>query len=175
MVGYCLMSNHVHFVVIPCQAEALGAAFKHVHGRYASYWNVSHASSGHVWQGRFYSCPLDTPHLWEALRYVELNPVRARLAGEAAAWPWSSAAAHCGSAPPPDFLDIAFWRKHWSETTWRTFLPAGVSEAAIAALRRSTHTGRPLGSRNFVRGLEKSIRRRLAARPGGRPRKSVRK
>jgi putative transposase len=50
MMGYCLMSNHVH-----------------LHGRYASYWNATHHSSGHVWQGRYYCCPLDEPHLWEAL------------------------------------------------------------------------------------------------------------
>jgi len=55
VVGYCLMSNHVHGVVIPRGPEALPVGFQQVHGRYASYWNVAHASSGHVWQGRFYS------------------------------------------------------------------------------------------------------------------------
>jgi REP-associated tyrosine transposase len=76
LLGYCLMSNHVHLVVIPHKPHALAVAFKEAHGRYASYWNASHRSSGHAWQGRFYSCPLDTTHLWEALRYAELNPVR---------------------------------------------------------------------------------------------------
>ena len=59
VLGYCLMSNHVHAVVVPRRAEGLAEAFHQVHGRYASYWNVSHASCGHVWQGRFYSCPMD--------------------------------------------------------------------------------------------------------------------
>ena len=77
MMGYCLMSSHVHLVLVPRRAESLGRALKHAHGRYASYWNAIHHSSGHVWQGRYYSCPLDEPHLWEALRYTELNPVRA--------------------------------------------------------------------------------------------------
>jgi REP element-mobilizing transposase RayT len=54
VVGYCLMSNHVHRVVIPPRAEALAEALKQVHGRYASYWNAAHTSSGHVWQGRFH-------------------------------------------------------------------------------------------------------------------------
>lgn len=73
------MSNHVHLIVVPRRSDALAQALKHTHGRYASYCNVSHTSSGHVWQGRYYSCPLDSSHLWEALRYTELNPVRAGL------------------------------------------------------------------------------------------------
>ena len=51
LIGYCLMSNHVHLIVIPHQPDALALAFKRAHGQYASYWNASHASSGHAWQG----------------------------------------------------------------------------------------------------------------------------
>ena|SRR2546425_1174406 len=97
LLGYCLMSNHVHLVIVPREVDAMAKALKQTHGRYASYWNATHASSGHVWQGRFYSCPLDSHHLWIALRYAELNPVRAGLVHQAESWPWSSAPAHCGS------------------------------------------------------------------------------
>ena len=83
LIGYCLMSNHVHMIVVPQKADGLALALKDTHGRYASYWNAGHNSSGHVWQGRYYSCPLDQSHLWEALRYTELNPVRAGLVTEA--------------------------------------------------------------------------------------------
>jgi putative transposase len=79
LIGYCLMSNHVHLVAVPSKADGLARMLKDTHGRFASYWNAVHYSSGHVWQGRYYSCPLDESHLWEALRYTELNPVRARL------------------------------------------------------------------------------------------------
>jgi putative transposase len=96
LIGFCLMSNHVHLVATPQKAESLAKALKQTHGRYASYWNVKHGSSGHVWQGRYYSCPLDRPHLWEALRYTELNPVRAGMVRSAQEWAWSSAAIHCG-------------------------------------------------------------------------------
>src|SRR5258708_30000450 len=66
LLGYCLMSNHVHLIAVPRGAEALAQALKHAHGRYASHWNARNSSSGHVWQGRFYSCPLDETHLWAA-------------------------------------------------------------------------------------------------------------
>jgi hypothetical protein len=68
-----------------------------MHMRYAIYRKTVHRSSGHTWLGRYCSCPLDQVHLWEALRYTELNPVCACLATEAHAWRWSSAAAHCGA------------------------------------------------------------------------------
>jgi len=57
LIGYCLMSNHVHLIAIPTKADGLAEALKQIHGRYACYWNVAHQSSGHVWQGRYYSCP----------------------------------------------------------------------------------------------------------------------
>jgi len=63
LIGYCLMSNHVHLVVVPRTADGLAQALKQTHGRYACYWPAVHQSSGHVWQGRYYSCPLDEPHL----------------------------------------------------------------------------------------------------------------
>jgi len=170
VVGYCLMSNHVHVVVIPRRQEALAEAFHHVHGRFASYWNVSHASSGHVWQGRFYSCPMDPGHLWTALRYAELNPVRAGRVAEAAAWPWSSAAAHCGTADPDACLEMSAWRKAWPEASWKSFLQQGETESELFAIRRATHTGRPLGEAEFVQTLELKTLRRLTPQKGGRPR-----
>jgi REP element-mobilizing transposase RayT len=110
LVGYCLMSSHVLLIVIPGNEEGLALSLKHTHGRYASYWNVVHNLSGHGWEGRYYSCPLDRPHLWAALRYTELNPVGAKLVTDATSWPWSSAAAHCGSAQADKFLSMELWR-----------------------------------------------------------------
>ncbi|HTA25316.1 MAG TPA: transposase [Terriglobales bacterium] len=168
LLGYCLMSNHVHLIAMPRTVTALADALRHTHGRYATYWNARLASSGHVWQGRFYSCPLDESHLWEALRYVELNPVRARMVANAEQWKWSSATAH-GAGAPDGCLDTTRWQAHWSPASWRDFLAAGEPETVIAALRRSTHTGRPLGTPAFVAALEKSTLRQLAPRQPGRP------
>ncbi len=79
LLGYCLMLNHVLLSAVTHSGDALSQSLNLTHGRFASYWNARQSSSGHVWQGRFYSCPLDDPHLWAALRYVELNPVRAGM------------------------------------------------------------------------------------------------
>ena len=170
LLGYCLMSNHVHLVVVPQKVEALALALKQTHGRYASYWNAAHRSSGHVWQGRFYSCPLDEDHLWIALRYAECNPVRAGLVGKAERWRWSSAAAHCGDGEAETALEMARWAKRWSAASWREYLDREEKEAEIAAIRKCTHTGRPLGTEEFLGELEQATLRRLAPQKGGRAR-----
>jgi putative transposase len=167
LIGYCLMSNHVHLVAIPNKANVLGMALKDAHGRYASYWNATHSSSGHVWQGRYYSCPLDASRLWEALRYTELNPVRASMVAKAEGWGWSSAGAHCGTAAADSWLGMGLWRGRWSGASWREYLEAGETQATLAAIRHNTHTGRPLGSADFMRALEKQTRRRLALQKRG--------
>jgi len=172
VLGYCLMSNHAHLIAVPHTSEALGQTLKQTHGRYASYWNARASSSGHVWQGRFYSCPLDESHLWTALRYVELNPVRASMVAAAEGWRWSSAAAHCSVGISDPLLDMASWRKRWTVTEWREYLTSGESAAEVGALRHCTHTGRPLGSSEFVAQLEQKILRPLAPRKGGRPKKT---
>ena len=170
LLGYCLMSNHVHLIVIPRQVDSLAATLKKTHGRYAAYWNVRHASSGHVWQGRFFSCPLDLPYLWAALRYTELNPVRARLVTAPERYAWSSAAVHCGAAEPGASLHMTLWQQCWTAAAWRESLAGGVAAAEAAAIRESTHTGRPLGESEFIEKIEGSTGRRLLPQRGGRPR-----
>jgi len=174
VLGYCLMSNHVHLIASPSSTQALAQTLKHVHGRYASYWNALNSSNGHAWQGRFYSCPLDEDHLWRALRYVELNPVRAGMVEAAALWRWSSAAAHCGIVPADGLLEMERWGKRWTPAQWREHLAAGESASDISALRKYTHTGRPLGSAEFVEALERSTSRPLIPRQPGRPKKPLR-
>jgi len=171
LLGYCLMSNHVHLIAVPHTPEALSQSLKQAHGRYAAYWNAQQSSTGHVWQGRFCSCPLDESHLWKALRYVELNPVRAGMVAKGELWKWSSAAAHCGMTSPDSMLEMERWRKRWSLSEWGRFLADAESAADVSALRQSTHTGRPLGNPDFVAALEALTLRALAPRKGGRPSK----
>jgi putative transposase len=88
------MTNHVHLIAVPEREGSLARTLGCTHSEYALALNHAHGRSGHVWQNRFFSCPLGESHLLSALRYVELNPVRAGLASEPSGWPWSSARAH---------------------------------------------------------------------------------
>ncbi len=167
-VGYCLMSNHVHLIAVPRLPHSLPLALKHTHGRYATYFNARYGSSGHVWQGRYYSCPLDTPHLWTALRYTESNPVRARMVTHAEDYRWSTAAAHCGLTALDAWLDPDLFAAVWTPALWRGYLTEEAEEQ-LAEIRQNTHTGRPPGSPDFVANLEQLLRRNLAPAKGGRP------
>jgi len=157
-IGYCLMSNHVHLVLVPGRAESLGLALKHAHGRYASYWNAIYHSSGHAWQGRYDSCPVDEAHVWEALRYTELNPVRAGLVAECASWLWSSAAVHCAAEPDWGVARNATVAVTMEFRQLASTSGSKESESGLAAIRTSTHTGRPLGTAEFVHAQERSTR-----------------
>ena len=172
LAGYCLMSNHVHLIVIPERPDSLCRALKQTHGRYAAYFNSRHASSGHVWQGRYYSCPLDEAHFWAALRYTELNPVRAGMVEQPQEYPWSSASAHVGDGGEDSALDIEAWRQSWTAATWCQYLEDAGSGAYTYAIRQNTHTGRPLGTPEFVATWEKALGRHLMPAKGGRPSKA---
>lgn len=174
VVGYCLMTNHVHVVAIPRTEEALARALGRAHFRYTQYVNRLHGRSGHLWQNRFFSCPLDERHCWQALCYVERNPVRAGMVRRAWRYGWSSAAAHVGQrrwAEDSTLLDKRFWSKTWNSGSWMEMLLEGQDEDEEALIRRRTHTGRPLGTDRFVAKLERRLGRRLQALPVGRPKK----
>jgi len=79
VLAYCLMTNHVHLVAAPGEEDGLQRAVGRSHFLYTQYINRLHRRSGHLWQGRFFSCPPDDAHALDALRYVEMNPVRARM------------------------------------------------------------------------------------------------
>ena len=116
------MNNHIHLILVPPEPDSLAVVLRRTHGRYAQYFNTRKCRTGHLWQNRFYSCPMDEHHLWAALRYVERNPVRAGLTPDPAAWPWSSAAAHLGQSEPPPGLDIAFWHESGGPERWSDLL-----------------------------------------------------
>src|SRR3989304_5245096 len=164
--AYCLMPNHVHMIMVPQSEEALRRALGEAHRRYTRRVNFREGWRGHLWQGRFASFPLDERYLFAATRYVELNPVRAGLVEDPAAYPCSSAAAHL-SGRDDDLVRV----KPLLEMigNWRDFLLSGVSEEEIASLRRHAQTGRPLGDDGFVGQLEELLGRILQRpRPGGK-------
>ncbi len=91
---YCLMPNHVHIIIVPPDEDGLRRTFADAHRRYTGYVNARMRVTGHLWQGRFGSVAMDEEYLANAVRYVSLNPVRAKLVERVQEWPWSSANAH---------------------------------------------------------------------------------
>ena len=167
--AYCLMTNHIHLVVVPHTKESLGRCLRDVHQAYASYFNRKSAEIGHLWQGRFFSCAMDESHAWAAVRYVELNPVRARMVAWAEQHPWSSAPAHCAGANPGLLSDDFPPRGLIAD--WSAWLARGLDDAAADSVRRHTRTGRPCGDSSFIARLEALLGRVLKRRrPGRKPR-----
>jgi putative transposase len=171
--GYCLMTNHVHIIAVPGQEESLALGIGRASLRYSMAINKLHGRSGHLWQDRFFSCALDDKHYLDAMRYVERNPVRAKMARRAWLWPWSSAAAHAGkeqSAHPA--LDMQAWAELGiSAEDWRRELVEKDDESFTQSMRHSLRTGWPLGSDSFISKLEKLVGKRLRPMPHGRPAK----
>ena len=174
ILTYCLMSNHVHFIAIPEREDSLARMFNTVHMRYSQYFNKKIGAGGHLWQGRFYSCVLDERHLMVAARYVERNPVRAKLVKKPWQWKWSSARVHVGKEVDPRLkLDELFELVEVSCESWREYIERREDTKEMEEIKKHTLTGRPLGTDQFIMKLEGMMGRRLKALPRGRPMKGL--
>jgi putative transposase len=170
IVAYCLMTNHIHLVCIPERAETFGSVFRPLDLRYTQHFNFSQGTSGRLWQGRPFSCALDGEHLFAAVRYVERNPVRARMVRKAEQYDWSSAAAHCALRTDPLLSPLQGLVSVKTED-WSAWLAEKDDEKMLATLRSRTRTGRPAGNKKFIATLEARLGRRLQPRSIGRPKK----
>ena len=161
--AWCLMPNHVHLILVPSDPDGLRRALARVHRTYAGIIQARRKRSGHFWQGRFGAVAMDEEHLAAALRYVSLNPVRARLVERAQDWRWSSTRAHLRgkddglTALKPirdrirDFADL---------------LGSEPETDLFAQLRAAESIGRPLGDNRFLARIERMTGRLL--KPGKR-------
>ena len=169
LLGYCLMTNHVHLIAVPERDDSLARALGRAQCDYARWQHIRQRQTGHLWQNRFFSCPLDSGHCWGALRYVERNPVRAGLTEAAEAWPWSSARAHVTGADEAARLDMNEWAACWTPSQWRQALEVGVGDSLLdERIRQATRTGRPLGTEGFAAALEHVLNRPLLPAKRGR-------
>jgi putative transposase len=168
--SYCLMPNHVHFILTPTDETGLARAVGEAHRRYTGFIGARGQWTGHLFQARFGSVAMDEDHLTAALRYVPLNPVRAGLVAHAPDWPWSSARAHiAGQDTPhvtvapaltriPDFAAFLGDDEVGGER-WETVLKAEL-------------IGRPVGARPWLEQMERQLGRTLTPqRRGRKPRK----
>lgn len=131
--AYCLMDNHVHLVGTPANMRSLAVALGETHKAYTKAINEREGWRGFLWQGRFKSFPMDDPYLYRAIRYVELNPVRAKIVEDPADYPWSSARAHVlGEGDPllaPNPLKM-------NGKEWAAFLGEGLAQSETDLFKR---------------------------------------
>ena len=169
--AYCLMPNHVHLIVTPSDEEGLSRTFRQVHRRYTRFINLRAGTTGHLWQGRFGSVAMDEGHLISALRYVALNPVRARLVKRAEDWRWSSTAAHlAGKSDGVVTVEPALERVG----DFAAFLDQDFDQAAAyGPLRKAELVGRPVGAADWIAALEARTGMTLAAGKRGPKPKGV--
>ncbi len=166
--AYCLMPNHVHLIVVPCNDDSLARLLRETHARYARRVNQRYGWTGHLWQERFHSFVMDETHLLAAVRYVELNPVRAGLCMHPSEWPWSSVHYHLR-----DFPDKLITPRSMANLVgdWQAYLDSAPTSAEIGKLRRHSSTGRPAGNARFIEKLETLTGRRLVRKKPGPSRK----
>lgn len=168
--AYCLMDNHVHYIVVPENQKSLAMTFNQTHMRYSQYMNRKHNRRGHLWQGRFYSCLLDDIHLYASVRYVERNPVRAGIVQRSEAYKWSSAHAHVFNET--DSLLSEDCPLIEAIEDWSLYLSESDDEEWMEKFRTLSRTGRPAGGESFVTLIESLLSRVLKPKQAGRPGKS---
>ncbi len=165
--AYCLMPNHVHMIAIPESAQGLSKAIGEAHRRYTRMINLRKRWTGYLWQGRFASFPMDEHYLLAAARYVELNPIRARMVSRPEEWRWSSASAHL-SGIDDRLVKVRSMLDRISD--WQALLASG-DERLYEEVRRHERTGRPLGSKRFICSVSQRLGRDLEIKRAGRKKK----
>lgn len=133
--SYCLMDNHVHLIAVPQDKDGF-RAIAETHRRYTYMINTREGWRGYLWQGRFKSYPMDEHYLFAAVRYVERNPVRANLVGNAEAYRWSSAKSRILDIKD-DLLDDFFLLNEIGD--WRVYLASSDKSEDLDLLRRTPH------------------------------------
>ena len=148
--GYCLMPNHSHLLAVPSAASGLRRAVGEAHRRYTRCSNFREQWRGYLWQGRLASFVMDEPYLLAAARYVEMNPVRARLVASPAQWRSSSAQAHL-SGRNDGLVKVAPLLALVSD--WKQLLHSALGEEDLEELRRYGRTRPPLGGHHVLGAL----------------------
>lgn len=175
--GYVLMTNHVHLLVSASAAGAVSRMMQALGRRYVRRFNTRYGRTGTLWEGRYKSCLVDSDrYLLACLRYIELNPVRARMVERPWDYRWSSVHGHLGLredrrvSPHPVYLALGRDTGQRAER-YRCLLMEALSDDVLADIRVHLQQERALGSPAFCAMVEKVLQRPAEVRPQGRPRR----
>jgi putative transposase len=171
--AYVLMTNHVHLLATPSTAESLPRTMQTLGRRYVRWINGRRRRTGTLWEGRYRAAPIDSEeHFIACCRYIELNPVRARMVEHPRQYPWSSYRAH---AEGKDDALAAFhpvWRRLGHsiaarQEAYRDLVKEKLDPDFVEALRAATNGGWALGGERFRKRIAKAAQRRAAPLPRG--------
>lgn len=163
--AYCFMPNHVHLVVVPESEDSLRQFFSESHRQYTREINKRSNWRGHLWQERFHSFVMDEKHLVMAVRYTELNPVRAKLCRRPEQWRWSSVHAHL-KGQDDRLVSVRPMLDRVSD--WNAYLQTEDKKSEIEAIRRHSRTGRPSDCESLLAKLQRVTGRDLRRQKPGR-------
>lgn len=167
-LAWCLMTNHIHLVAIPSTEKSLAKGIGEAHKNYTRMINSREGWKGFLFQGRFFSCPVEPSRLLSTVRYVLQNPVRAGLVEKSWEYPWSSAQWMTGVRRDDPLVERLGPLAEISE--WESFLR--IDDDDHASVRKHTRTGRPFGDESFIARVEDLLGRSLCKqKPGRKPRR----
>ncbi|OGF48798.1 MAG: hypothetical protein A2231_04380 [Candidatus Firestonebacteria bacterium RIFOXYA2_FULL_40_8] len=141
IISCCLMSNHIHLIAVPEHHDSFSKTLSCTHYRYTQYFNRKMGLSGHLWQGRFYSCPLKQGYLETAIKYVELNPVSAGLVDNVNSWRWTSGNQET-ILTKLITLEDKFKYIALSKEQWKKYFTEHFKDEEVETIRKSTIRGR---------------------------------
>jgi putative transposase len=164
--AWAFMANHSHLIAVPPSEEALSRAIGLAHQFYTEHVNRREGWSGHLWQGRFFSAPMDEAYLRHAVRYVEMNPVEAGIVADPFEYRWSSARAHLAGVDD-GLVRVRPMLDRISD--WKVYLAEKPAKSMDDAFRRQEEMGYPMGDDAFVTDLERKFGKSLRPGRAGRP------
>ncbi len=170
--AWVFMTNHVHLLATPFTDEGVSRMMQHLGRRYVRYFNHVHGRTGTLWEGRFKACVVqDSAYLMRCYRYIELNPVRARMVSDPADYRWSSYRVNALGIQSvlctPHEIYRGLGQGAERLTAYRALFAAQVDDEPIAEIREATRRGHALGDERFVREMEARTGTRLrAGKPG---------
>lgn len=173
--AYVLMDNHVHLLLTPSRTGALASMMQKLGRGYVGGFNARHRRTGTLWEGRYKACLVDSDgYLLRCARYIDLNPVRARMTAEPASYRWSSCAALCGLRDDPLLTlhpaqQVLGTDDAGRAAAYRALLRECIPEDELASVRLYLQQQRAWGRDDFRAMVEAKTRRFAGTRPAHRP------
>jgi putative transposase len=173
--AYVLMPGLLHLLATPAEEGGLAQAMQRTGRYYVPWFNAKYGRSGSLFQGRFKTSVIDAAsYLMQCSQYIELAPVRAQLAGDALAYPWSSYAHHAGAKPDALITDHALY---WAlgntpfqrEAAYKELAERPLTAPQLEVIEKAVLKGWPLGSDAFKADLQQKARRQVLPARRGRP------